>query len=97
MPINHQKIAEEALALFNEAIRQHQNTMALIHQQIQEEEEGAVEQIPRARTYYQRDREGAHARLYQNYFSDNPTWGATVFRRRFRMRKELFLRIMQEG
>ncbi|KAL6587400.1 hypothetical protein OROMI_000378 [Orobanche minor] len=39
-----------------------------------------------------RNREG-HIRLYQDYFSDTPTYTETQFRRRFRMRRSLFLRI----
>lgn len=42
------------------------------------------------RSIVERNREEAHARLYADYFSENPTWGADVFRRRFRMRKHLF-------
>ncbi|KAK8957599.1 hypothetical protein KSP39_PZI000298 [Platanthera zijinensis] len=33
-------------------------------------------------------------RLWNDYFSDHPTYGETYFRRRFRMRKNLFLRIV---
>ncbi|XP_042058642.1 uncharacterized protein LOC121803008 isoform X1 [Salvia splendens] len=41
-----------------------------------------------------RDREGAHARLYNDYFADNPLYNETMFRRRFRMSRPLFLRIV---
>ncbi|KAL8109185.1 hypothetical protein AgCh_025325 [Apium graveolens] len=40
-----------------------------------------------------RNREEGHARLYRDYFSDIPTYTNTQFRRRFRMRRPLFLRI----
>jgi hypothetical protein len=40
-----------------------------------------------------RDREAWHHRLYQDYFADNPTFDAGKFRRRFRMRRNVFLRI----
>ncbi len=30
-----------------------------------------------------RNRETCHLRLYQDYFSDNPTYGPVLFRRRF--------------
>ena len=33
-----------------------------------------------------RDRQGGHARLYQDYFSDAPTYGPTFFRRRYIIR-----------
>ncbi|XP_057775326.1 protein ALP1-like [Salvia miltiorrhiza] len=49
---------------------------------------------PHTRRYVQRDREGAHERLMRDYFDDNPTWGPNVFRRHFRMRKELFTRLV---
>nr|XP_017256407.1 PREDICTED: putative nuclease HARBI1 [Daucus carota subsp. sativus] len=40
-----------------------------------------------------RNREDGHNRLYHDYFSDTPTYTETQFRRRFRMRRPLFLRI----
>lgn len=30
-----------------------------------------------------RDRQSGHSRLFQDYFSDDPTYGANYFRRRF--------------
>ncbi|XP_042002870.1 protein ALP1-like, partial [Salvia splendens] len=47
----------------------------------------------RSRKYINRNREEAAARLVRDYFCDNPIWGDTYFRRRFRMRKPLFLHI----
>ncbi|XP_020400181.1 uncharacterized protein [Zea mays] len=41
-----------------------------------------------------RDRLLHHALLYKDYFSDNPTFNSKTFRRRFRMRRPVFLRIM---
>ncbi|XP_015697119.2 uncharacterized protein LOC107305093 [Oryza brachyantha] len=41
-----------------------------------------------------RDRLGGHCRLYNDYFSEESTYGPAYFRRRFRMRHHLFLRIM---
>ncbi|XP_074355895.1 uncharacterized protein LOC141695556 [Apium graveolens] len=40
-----------------------------------------------------RSREEGHARLYRDYFCDTPTYTEAQFRRRFRMRRSLFLRI----
>ena len=40
------------------------------------------------------DREGTYERLYCDYFSNRPTYGPIKFRRRYKMRRELFLRIM---
>ncbi|CEO99784.1 DDE Tnp4 domain-containing protein [Plasmodiophora brassicae] len=42
----------------------------------------------------ERDREAGAARIYLDYFSDNPVYGDRVFRRRFRMRRELFKRVV---
>ncbi|XP_020253898.1 uncharacterized protein LOC109830959 [Asparagus officinalis] len=41
-----------------------------------------------------RGREEGNSRLYNDYFSDNPTYGANLFRRRFRMQMSLFLHIV---
>lgn len=41
-----------------------------------------------------RKRELGHCRLYEDYFSDDPTYGPEFFRRRFRMNRPLFLCIM---
>ena len=42
------------------------------------------------REYVWRDREVCHNLLLKDYFCDNPTYGPRKFRRRYRMRKELF-------
>jgi hypothetical protein len=49
----------------------------------------------RSRTYIERNREEGHARLFNDYFSDNPVYTEEQFRRRFRMRKDVFLRIVE--
>nr|XP_043638348.1 uncharacterized protein LOC122609363 [Erigeron canadensis] len=41
-----------------------------------------------------RDRIEAHARLMRNYFADEPRYNARLFRKRFRMTKNLFERIV---
>lgn len=46
------------------------------------------------RTYIDRGREEGHARLWNDYFSENPVYSPDMFRRRFRMNKPLFLRIV---
>ncbi|XP_074305490.1 uncharacterized protein LOC141640706 [Silene latifolia] len=47
------------------------------------------------RRYYERNREEGHIRLFKDYFHDNPVYPDHIFRRRFRMRKPLFLRIVE--
>ena len=41
-----------------------------------------------------RDRETVDHNLFVNYFADNPRYGDDMFRRRYRMSRELFLRIV---
>ncbi|XP_024004074.1 putative nuclease HARBI1 [Eutrema salsugineum] len=48
------------------------------------------------RAYVERDRQEGHNRLWNDYFSDIPTYPATYFRRRFRMNKSLFVRIVEK-
>ncbi|CAN6345685.1 unnamed protein product [Urochloa humidicola] len=42
-----------------------------------------------------REREDGHWILHQDYFADEPTYGPTFFRRRFRMHQHLYLRILR--
>ncbi|XP_028112490.1 uncharacterized protein LOC114310638 [Camellia sinensis] len=44
--------------------------------------------------YIRRDRRQGHDRLFADYFATNPVYSATIFRRRFRMRRPLYLRIL---
>jgi hypothetical protein len=46
------------------------------------------------REFVWRDREHCHNLLYKDYFSESPTYGPIKFRRRFRMRRELFTSIV---
>ncbi|XP_033140161.1 uncharacterized protein LOC103852262 [Brassica rapa] len=50
---------------------------------------------PRRRAYIERDREVGHNQLWNDYFKENPTYPPEMFRRRFRMNKPLFLRIVE--
>ncbi|XP_074356458.1 uncharacterized protein LOC141696176 [Apium graveolens] len=47
---------------------------------------------PRKSIY--RNREGGHERLVNDYFSSNPVYPENLFRRRFRMGRHIFLRIV---
>src|ERR1044072_8957116 len=50
---------------------------------------------PRAkRKYFNRDHAAAHQRPIDDYIADQPTYDDAMFRRRFRMRKHVFLRIV---
>ena len=46
------------------------------------------------RAYVERNREEGHTRLWNDYFSENPTYPPHLFRRRFRMNKVVFMRIV---
>ena len=48
------------------------------------------------RRYIDRDHIQGHRRLYNDYFSLNPVYTDKQFRRRFRMRRSLFLRIVED-
>ncbi|XP_020871008.1 putative nuclease HARBI1 [Arabidopsis lyrata subsp. lyrata] len=49
----------------------------------------------RKRAYFDRKREEGHVLLWNDYFSDNAMFPPQTFRRRFRMNKPLFLRIVE--
>nr|GEV95299.1 hypothetical protein [Tanacetum cinerariifolium] len=59
------------------------------HQQLVAEEN----RIPLTRNLINRDREGAEERLMADYFSDHCRYPLYYFRRRYRMRRKLFLKI----
>lgn len=46
------------------------------------------------RRYIRRDREAHAIKLYKDYFSHDPRYNDRLFRRRFRMRRHLFLRVV---
>ncbi|KAJ0789049.1 putative harbinger transposase-derived protein [Helianthus annuus] len=48
------------------------------------------------RGYIERDRRATHDRLMKDYFDEAPTFSNQMFRRRFRMSKRLFLRIVDD-
>lgn len=52
--------------------------------------------IPRQRIYINRDRVRAYEELWNLYFSPNCMYSDSMFRRRFRMRRELFFRIQKD-
>ncbi|XP_020963956.1 uncharacterized protein LOC107611361 [Arachis ipaensis] len=59
-----------------------------------EEEDIDRSSIPITRRWINRDREAGYDRLFQDYFADDPVYNADIFRRRFRMRRHVFLRIV---
>ncbi|XP_052109233.1 uncharacterized protein LOC127741218 [Arachis duranensis] len=59
-----------------------------------EEEDIDRSSIPTTRRWINRDREAGHDRLFQDYFADESVYNANIFRRRFRMRRHVFLWIV---
>ncbi|XP_047949322.1 uncharacterized protein LOC125195179 [Salvia hispanica] len=60
-------------------------------------EQAAAARVPRLirrRTFVPREHVVAHQRLFADYFAEQPQWGLTVFHRHFRMRRDLFLRVV---
>ena len=47
-----------------------------------------------SRQYRYRDRVSGHSRMLNDYFVENPVYDETLFRRRFRLSRPLFLRIL---
>ncbi|KAJ0467388.1 putative harbinger transposase-derived protein [Helianthus annuus] len=59
--------------------------------------EDVEEQCTRKRRkFIRRDHIQGHERLYRDYFAENPVYPSNLFRRRFRMSRPLFLRILNE-
>ncbi|XP_071738849.1 uncharacterized protein [Rutidosis leptorrhynchoides] len=86
------KIYDEAVAIANA----YDPLQALEAIDFLEEEEVENEgpSIPKApRRNFPRDREGKAKQLYNDYFSDDPTFPLDKFRRRYCMSKSLFIRI----
>jgi hypothetical protein len=52
--------------------------------------------LPGKRGNIKQNREEAHNRLWRNYFAENPLYSEADFRHRFRMCKDLFIRIHDE-
>ncbi|WZZ57739.1 hypothetical protein YC2023_057846 [Brassica napus] len=57
---------------------------------------GQQEERPerKKRVYIERNYETCHIRLWNDYFSDTPTYPENLFRQRFRMNRRLFMHIV---
>ncbi|XP_047961642.1 uncharacterized protein LOC125206431 [Salvia hispanica] len=72
-------------------------TAECLSQMQREAEAAAVARVSRPirrRTYVPHEHDVAHERLFADYFAEQPRWGPNVFHRRFRMSRDLFLRIV---
>ena len=56
--------------------------------------QGAGSEDRISRQYRYRDRVSGHSRLLNDYFVENPVYDKTLFRRRFRLSRPMFLRIL---
>ncbi|XP_024007931.1 uncharacterized protein LOC112083941 [Eutrema salsugineum] len=56
--------------------------------------EQAARRQKKKRAYIERECEQGHNRLWNDYFSEDATYPSNLFRLRFRMNKDLFLRIV---
>ena len=78
---------------------QWQSTCQQLQQAVQQGGDNAQPESSRRRrrrTHIERGREQGHSQLYKDYFSEIATYPDEVFRRRFRMRKPLFIRIVEQ-
>jgi hypothetical protein len=74
-----------------------EDSIATLHaaQAQHEHMRGGGRSVPE-RDHVHRDREVAHRTLYSDYFSENPTYGPTFFRRRFAISSLSFLFLVFE-
>ena len=56
---------------------------------------GSISQC-KHRRYIERNHLAGHRRLYDDYFAEEPVYPPNLFRRRFRMRRSLFLQILSK-
>ncbi|XP_076881329.1 uncharacterized protein LOC143529406 [Bidens hawaiensis] len=59
-------------------------------------DEGENSTLKTRRVALNRDREAGHERLVADYFGDNPVYDEKMFKRRFRLSKELFIKIAKD-
>ncbi|XP_073271458.1 uncharacterized protein [Primulina huaijiensis] len=77
-------------AILNDIAQEQELVVAYIIQQEQGTHRGSI----RGHVVIHRDREIADRNLLNDYFAENPTYNESMFRRRFRMSRNLFLRIV---
>ncbi|KAF8369998.1 hypothetical protein HHK36_031972 [Tetracentron sinense] len=75
-------------------IRLYTSNNAFITQSLEEDDEPKCRGSVPGHIVLNRGRKEGHIQLWNDYFSKNPTFGESLFRRRFRMRRSLFLRIV---
>ncbi|XP_058768929.1 uncharacterized protein LOC131642727 [Vicia villosa] len=66
----------------------------ILKSMLEKEHQSGSSSRPKRRKVIDRNREEAHNRLFNDYFSENPVYTDVQFRRRFRMHRHVFLRIV---
>ncbi|XP_021980806.1 uncharacterized protein LOC110876957 [Helianthus annuus] len=82
---------EEEMIFANTVVKAAQ----ILMEEDEEEEDDSSESVITRQIRVNRDRE-AHEKLVNDYFSDVPLYNADIFRRRFRMSRQLFTRIADD-
>ena len=90
--VNALSIAQEQEEMIIQQIA-HNNMMIARYLASQNQQVVHVGSIP-GHIVINRDREAADRNLFEDYFAENPRYNGTMFRRRFRMSRSLFLRIV---
>ncbi|XP_013751391.2 uncharacterized protein LOC106453719 [Brassica napus] len=75
---------------FDQIFYQHYEHLLGCHENRQE-----ASRSKKKRAYIERQREQGHMQLWNDYFSEDATYPSHIFRRRFRMNKPLFMRIVE--
>ncbi|KAL2472100.1 putative harbinger transposase-derived nuclease [Abeliophyllum distichum] len=71
------------------------NNLLIAHYLDQQQSESVRRGSTVGHVVINRDRENANTRLFNDYFADNSRYNESMFRRRFQMSRNLFLRIVQ--
>ncbi|KAL0805842.1 hypothetical protein Bca101_098333 [Brassica carinata] len=74
---------------FDQIFHQRFQNLLICHENRQE-----ASRSKKKRAYIERQREQGHMQLWNDYFSEDATYPSHMFRRRFRMNKPLFMRIV---
>ncbi|XP_059639777.1 uncharacterized protein LOC132282169 [Cornus florida] len=81
---------------FGALIQQDQDEFYEIMNSVRPEIVEQVFQVHKKKRYIHCDREGSYYQLMKDYFNENCTYPPEYFHRRFRMRREHFLRILND-
>jgi hypothetical protein len=92
-PSNPSHIAKMFMDYMNDGMDE--ELVRLYFESNPQEEFASSSRPRRQRRNIERNREEGHTRLFNDYFSEAPVYTDEQFRRRYRMRKHVFLRIVE--